>query len=88
MSEAEKSGEQTKIQESTECTYKGIMTDTSEYISKREQKYLTQGEFMNATVDGKGGLSLGESVPESDKSSAALQGFLREDFVAMLQKSN
>lgn len=31
--QAEKSGEQTKIQESTECTYKGIMTDTSEYIS-------------------------------------------------------
>ena len=29
--QAEKSGEQ--IQENTECAYKGIMTDTSEYIS-------------------------------------------------------
>lgn len=62
--------------------------DTSKYISKRERMYLTQGEFINATVQGKEGASLDKIVSKNEKSSAALQGFIREDFVGMLQNTD
>ena len=55
--------------------------DTSEYISNRTKKYLSQGEFLNADVQ-----SADESsIIENDKTSSALQGFIREDFLDMLQ---
>jgi len=59
--------------------------DTSEYLSKQERMYLTQGEFQVATVTRYGSSSSGEFVPNSAKSKEALQGFLKENFVGMLK---
>ena len=59
--------------------------DTDKYISKREKMYLTQGEFQNGMVEREGHDS-GNVISESNKSFNALQGFLKEDFVGMLQK--
>jgi hypothetical protein len=59
--------------------------DTGEYLSKREKKYLTQGEFKNGMVECREEYNSEEVISENHKSFNALQGFLRDDFVGMLQ---
>ncbi|SHM45354.1 hypothetical protein [Ruminococcus flavefaciens] len=59
--------------------------DTSQYLSKREQKYLTKGEFQNGMVERCKEYNSDEVISEGGKSFKALQGFLRDDFVGMLQ---
>ena len=60
--------------------------DTDAYISKMDKMYLTQGEFQNGNVEHREGYYSEELIPEGHRSFKALQGFLRDDFVDMLQK--
>ena len=60
--------------------------DTSEYLSKRDKMYLTQGEFQNGIVERCKRYDSEALISEGENSYNALQCFLRDDFVGMLQK--
>ncbi len=61
--------------------------NTGAYLSKMEKMYLTQGEFKNGMVEHYKDYDSDEVISESHKSFKALQGFLKNDFVNMLQKN-
>ena len=46
--------------------------DTGEYLSKRQKKYLSQGEFMNGMVERYEGFDSEEVIPEDHKSFEGL----------------
>ena len=60
--------------------------DTGKYLSKRDKMYLSQGDFENGMVEHHEGFDSEEVIPVDHKSFKALQGFLRDDFLDMLQK--